>query len=333
MASATEEVPVSRAARRPSEGLDEIDRALIASLQRDGRTGNRALAAEVGANEVTVANRLKRLEESAITRVVAVADMAAFGRTEMVMMLVRVTGRAVQSVAEDIATHDDVIAVTITTGRFDLVVMVLARDHGHVGAVLGDVRLVAGVDFVRCEVSLEVMKYESNWAKLEPDSDLALPLVPTGSIDELDVAIVRELQRDARQSNRRIAAALGVVEGTVRLRLKRMYDDGAIRIQAISDIVAFGLGAHAYVGIDVVPGRLEEVSSALSALDNVAVLIRSLGEFDLVAVVYAQDRWELISMVLQQMSATSGVVHTETMESFMTVKHTASWVRILSNPE
>lgn len=310
--------------------MDDLDRALVRRLQDDGREGNRSLAAALGANEVTIANRLKRLEESGTVRVVAVADMLAFGRTELVILLVRVIGRPVDEVADDVAKLPDAIAVTITTGRFDLVITLLARDHQHVGQFISeDLGRISGIDLVRSELAIEIRKYESRWAQLEPDADLSLQLEPTGAIDELDIAIVRELQNDARQSNRKIAAALGVAEGTVRLRLKRMHDESAIRIQALSDVAAFGITAHAFIGIEVEPGHVEEVSAQLMHLDQIAVLIRSLGEFDLIAVVMDSTRLDLINTVLTQIAPASGIRHTETMESYMTLKHTATWVRIL----
>ena len=41
-------------------------------------------------------------------------------------------------------------------------------------------------------------------------------------LGELDKQIVAQLSRDARRSNGQIAADLGVTEGTVRARIKRM---------------------------------------------------------------------------------------------------------------
>ena len=44
---------------------------------------------------------------------------------------------------------------------------------------------------------------------------------PAGRLDELDHRIIEQLSNDARQSNRTVAAALQVTEGTVRTRIKR----------------------------------------------------------------------------------------------------------------
>ena len=45
------------------------------------------------------------------------------------------------------------------------------------------------------------------------------------NLDQADLAIVERLSRDARVSNREIAEQLGVTEGTVRARVKRMEEE------------------------------------------------------------------------------------------------------------
>ena len=47
-------------------------------------------------------------------------------------------------------------------------------------------------------------------------------------LDDLDRQIVERLARDARVSNRAIAAELGVTEGTIRTRIKRLQAEGLI---------------------------------------------------------------------------------------------------------
>ena len=57
-------------------------------------------------------------------------------------------------------------------------------------------------------------------------------------MDELDAAIVRHLQRDARLSNRELAARLGVAASTCLLRTRSLIDRGVIN------------GFHADVNLD-----------------------------------------------------------------------------------
>src|SRR5581483_3372719 len=147
--------------------VDELDRALIQALWRDGRTSNRALAKALGVSEATIASRLARLEEAAITRVVALVDMEAFGYEYLAFAKVRVGGRRLADVAQDLTELQESISVTITTGRFDLIVGLLARDRAHLADLLGiTVPAVRGVEDVACELGVEVLKYESRWSQL-----------------------------------------------------------------------------------------------------------------------------------------------------------------------
>ena len=60
--------------------------------------------------------------------------------------------------------------------------------------------------------------------------------MPAIEPDELDLQLIELLSRDARVSNRKIAAELGVTEGTVRGRIKRLQQDRLIAFTAITGL-------------------------------------------------------------------------------------------------
>jgi Lrp/AsnC family transcriptional regulator for asnA, asnC and gidA len=168
------------------------------------------------------------------------------------------------------------------------------------------------------------------WALLQaPELPAEPPSAADDVVDDLDLSIISWLQRDGRSSNRSIAKELDVSEGTVRTRIKRMEESGLIRIQAVSDVLAFGITAHAYVGIQVAGGKIDNVRSALMECEEIAVLTRTIGEFDFFAVVAAEDREQLIGVILERISSIAGVRHTETFESWRTVKHAYTWARLV----
>jgi Lrp/AsnC family transcriptional regulator for asnA, asnC and gidA len=119
------------------------------------------------------------------------------------------------------------------------------------------------------------------------------------------------------------------VEGTIRARIRRLEEERLIRIQAVSDVVAFGLRAHAHVGIQVAGGEVAKVASSLLACKDIAVLTRTIGEFDFLAIVPAPDREALMTVILDEISTIKGVKHTETFESWRTLKHAYTWARLV----
>ncbi|MDR3655966.1 MAG: Lrp/AsnC family transcriptional regulator [Mycobacterium sp.] len=310
--------------------LDDLDRALIDRLRDDGREGNRALAASLNVNEVTVAARLRRLEDAGVLRIVAITDIRLFGHREFAFAMINVTNRSVLDVAADFAKMPEAISVTVCTGRFDIIVALLGRDRLHIAELFGDVLpKVKGVNTIHGCMALDVLKYESKWTLFSVDSGAMPQAQPSDSIDELDLSIIHELQINARRSNRQIAADLGVSEGTVRGRIKRMQTDRVFRIQAVSDITVSGLGAHAFIGVKAAPGKAREVAKVLARRDDVAQITRLLDDFDFLAVLVARDRPTLINSVLNEIALAPGVQRTETFDTVGTLKHTYAWTWIV----
>jgi DNA-binding Lrp family transcriptional regulator len=277
-----------------------------------------------------VATRLRRLEADQIMRVVALTDMEAFGHRYLTIAKIRVRGRSPGDVGAELAALPETISVNVSTGRFDLMVAILSKDRDHLSRTIGEVvPALEGVDEIRSEFALAVLRWESQWAILDAADEPAEPWSAGEAVDELDQSIIRLLQKDGRSSNRRIAAELDVSEGTVRARIRRLEDEGMIRIQAVSDPLAFGQAANAYVGVQVDRGRVGAVAKALLANDSVHLLIRCLGEFEFMAVVGSDTREALSDIVLDEISTISDVRRTETFDIWRVMKFSYRWARLV----
>lgn len=310
--------------------LDELDRRLIELLRVDGRDGNRSLGMQLGVNEVTVAARLRRLEESGAMRVVAITDINLFGHREFAFAMINVGGRSVYDVADDLAKLPEAIAVTVCTGRYDIIVPLLGRDRLHIAELFGTVvPKVKGVRSVHGCIALDVLKFESRWSLLGIDPGTTPKTQPSETVDELDLDIIASLQQNARRSNRQIAGDLGVSEGTVRGRIKRMTTDRVFRIQAVSDIVVSGLSAHAYVGVRAAQGKAAAVAKALSQRDDVVQIARVLDGFDLIAVLLGANRPTLVSSIYNEIAPSPGVQSVEIFDTVRSMKHTYLWTWIV----
>src|SRR6185436_19898468 len=56
---------------------------------------------------------------------------------------------------------------------------------------------------------------------------------PSIELDETDRGIIEPLRQDGRAGNSAIGAELGVAEGTVRQRVKKLIDVGALRVSGL----------------------------------------------------------------------------------------------------
>lgn len=309
--------------------VDALDRELVARLRADGRESNRSIAAALGVNETTVAGRLRRLESENVVRVVALTDMVAFGMSTMAFALIRVGDRTPHEVAQDIAQLPAAMAVVVCSGRYGVVATLLTQDADELAQVLADgVAAIPGVAGVRCELTVDVARFDSDWAGMQFDVS-AFPSPPLrGDHSELDVAIVSALQEDARSSNRSIAAELGVSEATVRSRLRRMEELDSIRIQAVCDVESFGLTAYGFLSVRAAPGQIREAERLLADEPEVGFAARTIGSADFVAIVASESREKLLDAVMSRLAGSPAIAEVELFESCGMVKHIYTWARL-----
>lgn len=79
-------------------------------------------------------------------------------------------------------------------------------------------------------------------------------------LDGLDTAIVRELQRDARSTNRAVAQAVGVSPTTALDRTRALERRGVIRGASIDvDLAAVGRAVQALVAVRIRPPSRERI--------------------------------------------------------------------------
>lgn len=104
-------------------------------------------------------------------------------------------------------------------------------------------------------------------------------------IDKLDQEIILDLQRNGRRSYMDLAKMLHVTEGTVRNRLKRLLDQGIIRITAIPDLEKFGYGFIGIVGIQTRLADLRSVAEQLAKNPNICYLANVTGQYEFFAIV------------------------------------------------
>lgn len=109
--------------------LDAVDQTIVAALRRDGRRSIPALAEEVGISRATAYTRFDRLRDSGvITGFAARVDPAAVGLDVTALILITIAQTEWRDLKDEVARLPHVEWVGMTTGAFDFVVLVRARD-------------------------------------------------------------------------------------------------------------------------------------------------------------------------------------------------------------
>jgi DNA-binding Lrp family transcriptional regulator len=112
-------------------------------------------------------------------------------------------------------------------------------------------------------------------------------------LDELDSAIVRLLQEDARQTNRDIARKVGIAPSTCLERIRLLRDRGVIRgYHADIDLASLNRGVRALVAAQVRPlsrAVIDTFQRSIAELPEVVSVYVTAGSDDFLIEVTAPD--------------------------------------------
>jgi DNA-binding Lrp family transcriptional regulator len=125
-------------------------------------------------------------------------------------------------------------------------------------------------------------------------------------LDELDTAILRELQSDARKTNREVAAAVGVSPTTALDRTRALRQRGVIRGAILDvDLKAIGRPVQALIAIRIRPPsrrNIEAFREWVSALPDTLGLYVTTGTDDFIVHVAVPDNDSLYEFVIDRLT-------------------------------
>jgi Lrp/AsnC family transcriptional regulator, regulator for asnA, asnC and gidA len=128
-------------------------------------------------------------------------------------------------------------------------------------------------------------------------------------LDAVDRGIIEALQRNGRESFRRIAADVGVSEATIRARYARLCDDDILQVTGITNPLGLGFDAQAMVGIRTA-GAPEPVADEIATWDEAGYVVVTAGQFDILVELLCSDRRELLDLT-NRVRSLDGVASTE----------------------
>ena len=158
----------------------------------------------------------------------------------------------------------------------------------------------------------------------ERRTELQSPEGRCGMLDATDRAILAILFKDATMSNRTIAEMVGVSQGTVSNRIKRMEQLEIIEGYSIRlNPEKIGWRMTVVVGIRIEKGRLLEIQGKIAEDPRVVSVFDVTGDYDSMVVALARDRMDLNDFTKTVLSL-DGIERSHTHMVLNSVKNT--WI-------
>jgi len=142
--------------------------------------------------------------------------------------------------------------------------------------------------------------------------------------DRTDAMIVELLQKNARLSNKELAAEVGLAPSSSWERVKRLVAAGVFRgFHAETDPAAMGVGLEALIAVRI--GRhsrelVDQFRRDMLALPEVTMVYHLAGRDDFLVHVAVRDAEHLRELVLGQLTTRTEVTHLETHLIFEVVR-------------
>lgn len=139
-------------------------------------------------------------------------------------------------------------------------------------------------------------------------------------LDDTDRRILKQLQRDARMSFKKIGEDVGVSEATVFVRVKKLQEKGVLKgFRAVVDPKMVGKTLTAIVLVRAHPQAFPGMLDALKKLDDVYEIYDVTGEYYSILKIRTTGTDEL-GKIMDQIGTIEGVAGTETIIVLRTVK-------------
>ncbi len=284
---------------------DELDLALLESLQRAPRAPWALISQALDVAPITLARRWDRLREAGLAWVSATPGPAfhTVGVTAFVLMWCR--PRLREKLVVRLQNDPSVATLEITGGAPDLSMTVFSSSlYSLHESVLSRLGSYPGVD--RVEVSIVTTLYGegSRWRLRAMDAGQVGRLASVTSrdtlerrempqLDPVDRSLLDALVIDGRMAFQDLGAQAGVTPATARRRVGRLVDSGVVRVRCDLAAPVFGWPISATIWGKVPANRLQEVCRSLAGSSQVRVAAATTGSNNLMATCWLHSLGEI----------------------------------------
>jgi Lrp/AsnC family transcriptional regulator, leucine-responsive regulatory protein len=140
-------------------------------------------------------------------------------------------------------------------------------------------------------------------------------------VDDIDHAIIVELQRNSRQSNIELADRIGLTASPCLRRVKQLETSGVIRgYTALIDPAAVGRSYEPLVWVTlskVTRESLSEFETAIQAVDEIVEVMRMMGQPDYLLRIATKDADSFEALYMDHLA---GLPHVQTLTSQLAMK-------------
>jgi DNA-binding Lrp family transcriptional regulator len=298
--------------------LDELDIKILSQIKGNCKLTYKQLAKKTGLNINTIASRIKRLENNKyILGYRTFIDYSRIGYRScaIVRMILESPENLNRTDLMGILSIPEVVIVVGSTGNYDLNVLVRTKNFDSLLDIIGEIgknRHVVKMDTEFMVKDYKTYEQFNPFVKNNPEKDIWIQR--RKPIDELDLAILREIRCNANISLRELSQIVKSPISTIKERMDRLEVCGIIK-GYVTDINFSKLGYWGFGSIRI-KLKADHITDS-SIVENIlqipelVTLYRSMGDYELIAGFLLRSSEQSLE-IIKQVANIKGVLKTET---------------------
>lgn len=152
------------------ERVGGLNQQIIQILQANPSTTNKEIGDRLDISEITVAARIRSMEDDKILRVMMQRDVRSLGYDVIALVDINIEGRRPEEVAADLALIDECVSVSLSFSSPDIILHVSARDNLHVQQIVEQkIAPVSGIFSYEITMAIEVVKMDNRYGGLDAE--------------------------------------------------------------------------------------------------------------------------------------------------------------------
>lgn len=297
--------------------LDELDLMLIRELEKDARISFLALASRLGTSQPTAQRRFNRLVDSGIITIAGRPAYDALGYSTIVNMAINAPPGELNILTEQLSAINSIKYIWVTAGQYNIMVVAFYRNYEDYLTSFQEE--FSGIPRnARINTMLTVKAVKTDLTDLY--NDTAVISNSSTVITELDISVIKELEKFPRIPLTELAHEIGVSVPSARSSLRKLTSQGIIRIVATPVPSALGYTVLGIFFIQVHPSNLKALTDKFKLYPSVHGMAITIGAFNCLIWASFPDSDEMYDFMAHDLGNFPGVVHYESLWSLIFLK-------------
>ncbi len=327
--------------------IESLDLDILRELELDGRRPVSEIAKKLGISRHHAGRRIHALLNRKMATILAFTNPRALGYRTLAIIGIQVSPGYLHPVADRLCAIPNVLLVLTSTGRSDIVIWTMftdptdlstfsTRELGAIPGIISNETTIVLDWWVSLSplssLRWQKMSFSPEPQRLRPQdgqSEISTDLTEEDAdlrVDQLDVMLLKEIERDPRRSVAALAKRLHISRPNAGSRVERLIDKKITRVVAFVSPFTMGYRTFAMIGMKAAPKDVDSVLDRVRTLPSVYWVAKVAGRYDVIAMVVWPDPIALSRFLGTQVGIIPGITSMETVMGMDTRKMSFAYV-------